>query len=240
MPIKRNTFIYSGPGGPFEGLVAVDTDWGSRRPGVMIVPNVLGPKEIDFTVAERIADLGYVAMVADVYGQGNRATREDELPTRFMDALNDDRKLLRDRLLASLSVLKTLDEVNPKQVAAIGYCFGGKSVLDLVRCGADVLGVVSFHGVYDRPSYANVETMTAKVLVCHGWTDFLAPPSVTLELAQELSEGSADWQLHAYGDSGHGFTDPTAKGTDAGYGYRPRSDVRSWQAMENFLAELFV
>jgi len=239
MTIERQTIIYDGPGGPFEGMTATDTDWDGPRPGVMIVPNVLGAKEIDFAVAERIAALGYAALVADVYGQGNRATREDDAPTRFMDAMNDDRPLLRDRLLASLTVLKGLDEVDPAQTAAIGYCFGGKSVLDLARSGADLLGVVSFHGVYDRPSYDNVETMTAKILVCHGWTDFLAPPDVTVGLAEELSAGGADWQLHAYGDTGHGFTDPTAKGDSPGYGYHPDSDRRSWQAMENFLAELF-
>lgn len=239
MAIERNIIVYDGPGGPFEGMGVADTEWSDSRPGIMIIPNVLGSKEIDFAVAERIAELGYVAFVADVYGQGNRATREDDVPSRFMDAMNADRLLLRDRLLASLGVLKAMDGVNASQTAAIGYCFGGKCVLDLARCGADILGGVSFHGVYDRPPYANVETMTAKLLVCHGWSDFLAPPDVTVGLAEELSAGGADWQIHAYGHTGHGFTDPTAKGDNPGYGYHPVADRRSWRAMANFLEELF-
>lgn len=189
--------------------------------------------------AERLAQLGYVAFVADVYGQGNRATRADEIPTRFMDALNADLALLRDRLLASLETLQGIDIVDPAQTAATGYCFGGKSVLDLVRCGADIRGCVSFHGVYEPPPFPNVDVMTAKVLICHGWDNPLAPPEATVALAQELTVGKADWQIHAYGHTGHGFTDKSANLSDRGVSFQPDADRRSWKAMQDFLQELF-
>jgi dienelactone hydrolase len=239
MAIERSVIIYDGPGGPFEGLAVRDTDWNGPRPGVMLVPNVLGPKEMDFVNAERLAGLGYAAFVADVYGQGNRATRTDDDPARFMNALNADRAMLRDRLLASLETLKGLDAVDAEKTAITGYCFGGKCVLDLVRCGADIAGGVSFHGVYEPPPFPNVAEMTAKVLVCHGWDDPLASAEATVALARELTEGGADWQIHAYGHTGHGFTDKSANMPERGVTYQPDADRRSWQAMRNFLEELF-
>jgi dienelactone hydrolase len=239
MAIERRTMIYDGPGGPFEGVAAVDTDWEGPRPGVMVIPNVLGPKEADYQTAERVAGLGYAAMVGDLFGRGNRATREDENPARFMNLLNDDRELLRDRLLASLAATRKLAEVDESKVAAIGYCFGGKSILDLARCGADILGGVSFHGVYEPPPFPNVETITAKLLVCHGWEDPLAPSDATIALAKELTESGADWQIHAYGHTGHGFTDKSADMPERNVVYHPDSDRRSWKAMQDFLEELF-
>lgn len=237
MTIERKTIIHDGPGGRFEGLLASDSDWGEPKPGVMIVPNVLGPKEMDFQNAERIVGLGYAGFVADIYGEGNRATREDDDPARFMNALDADRALLRDRLLASLEAMKVLPEVDAAKTAAIGFCFGGKSVLDLARAGADVLGVVSFHGIYDPPGLDGGE-ITAKILVCHGWDDPLAKPDSVLALAEELTAAGADWQLHAHGHTGHGFTDKTANMPERGVIYRAEADRRSWAAMVDFLNEI--
>lgn len=238
MPIQRETIIYDGPGGPFEGLAVADSAWGAPRPGVMVVPNVLGTKEADFVTAEQLAALGYAAFVVDLYGQGKRATREDADPARFMNALNADRPLLRDRLLASLAAMKALASVDGERSAAIGYCFGGKSVLDLARAGGEVLGVVSFHGIYDPPGYA-VEAIEAKILVCHGWDDPLAPPDSVAGLAGELTEAGADWQILAFGHAGHGFTDPSADMRERGVVYEEKANLRSWAAMEIFLGEIF-
>ncbi len=238
MAARRTAVRYEGPGGRFEGLAVDDSDWTEPRPGVMVIPNVLGPKEADFVTAERLVGLGYAAFVADLYGEGNRATREDDDPARFMNALNSDRPLLRDRLHASLDTMARLPSVEPERMAAIGFCFGGKSVLDLARSGGAVAGVVSFHGIYDPPPYG-VEDIAAKILVCHGWDDPLAPPAMVLELANELDAAGADWQLHAYGHTGHAFTDKSAQMPERGVAYQPDADRRSWNAMEDFLAELF-
>jgi dienelactone hydrolase len=104
----------------------------------------------------------------------------------------------------------------------------------------DVLGGVTFHGVYDRPDYDNVSPITAKLLICHGWDDPLGKPETVVALGQELTNSGADWQIHAYGHAGHAFTDHSMKGsTTPGVAYEERADRRSWQAMQNFLTELF-
>lgn len=239
MAIERRTLVHDGPGGPFEGVVAFDPDAAGPRPGVLIVPNVLGQKEADNLVAERLAALGYVGFAADVFGQGKRTTRDSPDPALYMNRLNADRALLRDRLHASLAALKAQPEVDPARTAAIGYCFGGKCVLDLARSGADLRAVVSFHGLFDRPGYANVTPIAPRVLVCHGWADPLAPPDAVTALAAELTEGGARWQLHAYGQAGHGFTDRSMRGsTRPGFGYDADADAASWAAMQRLLAEV--
>jgi dienelactone hydrolase len=238
--IERRRHVYDGPGGPFEGVVVADTAWGSPRPAVMIVPNVLGEKDQDSIVGERLVALGYAAFVADTYGQGKRTTRESADPAVYMNALNADRPLLRERLLASVAAMKALPEVDVARTAAIGYCFGGKSVIDLARAGGDVLGVVAFHGIFDAPGYDYSKPIAAKLLICHGWNDPLAPPDAVTALAAELTEGGADWQLLGFGHAGHAFTDWMMKDSPRpGFGYDARADRRSWAAMQEFLRELF-
>jgi dienelactone hydrolase len=239
MTIVRQALVYDGPGGPFEGVIAYEDEVTTLRPGVLIVPNVLGQKEADNVHAENLAKLGYVALACDVYGQGKRTGHGPEAGI-YMKQLNEDRALLRDRLAASLAALRGFDRVDPAKLAATGYCFGGKCVLDMARAGLPILGGVAFHGVYDRPDYANAAPITAKLLVCHGWEDPVAPPEKTVALAQELTESGADWQIHAYGHAGHAFTDLDRKtSTIPGVVYEPKADRRSWQAMVNFLAEIF-
>ena len=240
MAIVRQTMVYDGPGGSFEGVIAYEDEVETPRPGVLIVPNVLGQKEADNRKAEELAKLGYVGFACDVFGQGKRPQRGPDMGV-YMNECLADRAQLRERLAASLGVLKGFGHVDPAKCAAIGFCFGGLSVLDMARSGQDVLGVVSFHGVYHRPDYANTTPIGPKVLVCHGWDDPLATPEQTVALGQELTEGQADWQLLAFGNTGHGFTDPSARDLGiAGVGYQESSDRRSWQAVQDFLRELFV
>lgn len=238
--IVRQTLIYDGPGGPFEGVFAYDDEVETARPGVMVVPNVLGQKEEDNVHAENLAKLGYVGFACDVYGQGKRTARGPEQGT-YMNELRADRGLLRDRLDASLGVLRNLPLVDPARLAVYGYCFGGQCVLDMARSGLNFLGGVSFHGVYARPDYANVTPIKPKLLICHGWNDPLGPPDTVVALARELTDSGADWQIHAYGGAGHAFTDVSLKGQEVmpGVGYDEKADRRSWQAAKDFLGELF-
>lgn len=240
MGIERHTIVYDGPGGPFEGVAVVDSDWNGPRPGVMIAPNILGQKEQDSIVGERLAALGYAAFVADVYGQGKRTTRASASISEYLDRLNADRVLLRDRLFASIAAMQALPQIDEARTAAIGYCFGGKCVIDLARAGGEVLGVVSFHGLLDAPGYDYPRPIAPKLLICHGWEDPLAPPEHVTALAAELTGAGADWQLHGHGRAGHGFTDWTATGGDRkGFGYNEPADRRSWTAMQAFLSEMF-
>ena len=238
MAIVRQALVYGGPGGPFEGVAAYDDAVDGKRPCVLVLPNVLGQKEADNLKAEALAGLGYVALAADVFGRGKRTTLQSENRSRYMDELNANRILLRDRLAASLDALKALPRADPDKAGAIGFCFGGKCVLDMARAGLGILGGVSFHGVYDRPDYPNVAPITAKLLICHGWDDPISPPHATVALAHELTESNADWQLHAYGHAGHAFTDVGRAGP-ANIAYEPRADRRSWRAMTDFLERLF-
>lgn len=241
MAIVRQTLVYDGPGGPFEGVITWEDEVETQRPGVLVCPNILGQKEADNQKAEDLAKLGYVALACDAFGQGRRKTRESSNVSEYMDELDADRGLLRDRLAASLAALRGFASVDPARVAAIGFCFGGKCVLDMARAGLPILGGVSFHGVYDRPDYANVDPITAKLLICHGWEDPLCPPDTMVALGQELTAGKADWQIHAYGHAGHAFTDTSVPaGRTPGFGYDENADRRSWKAMSDFLAELFL
>ena len=240
MAIVRQTLIYDGPGGPFEGVIAWEDEVETPRPGVLVCPNILGQKGSDNKKAEDLAKLGYVALACDVYGRGKRKTRGSENVAEYMNMLDADRALLRDRLAASLEALRGFAAVDPAKVGAIGFCFGGKCVLDMARSGLPILGGVSFHGVYDRPDYANVSPITAKLLVCHGWQDPLATPDQMVALGRELTDAKADWQIHAYGNAGHAFTDTALIQPAApGVAYEGRADRRSWKAMSDFLAELF-
>ncbi|MDE0946371.1 MAG: dienelactone hydrolase family protein [Sphingobium sp.] len=237
MTITRRSTLHDGPDGPFESMAVVDTAAGPQ-PGILLFPNVLGTKEADFAYAEKVAALGYAVLVADVYGQGKRTTRADANPALYMNALNADRALLRNRVNAAHDVLKGLAEVDAARTAAIGFCFGGKCILDLARSGADIAGGVSFHGVYDAPPFANA-TISARLLICHGWDDPIAPPESMVALAHELTAAGCDWQIHAYGRTGHAFTDKSANMPEKGLAYSPDADRRSFRAAVDFLGNLF-
>lgn len=234
MTIRRRTIVHDGPGGPFEGVFAWDDAQTGARPAVLVIPNVLGQKESDNQKAEALAALGYAAFACDVFGQGKR-THRGEGASRYMDELNADRALLRERLRASLDALKAQAEVDAGRVAAIGFCFGGKCVLDMARAGLPIRCGVSFHGVYDRPDWKTVAPITAPLLICHGWDDPLGPPSAIVALAEELTAAQADWQIHAYGHAGHAFTDNNMPAGHEGFGYDAKADARSWESMCQFL-----
>lgn len=230
MAIERTVHIHEGPGGPFESMFVADASAG-LQPGLLLFPNFFGTKEWDFAKAETLAADGYKVLVADFYGQGKRGT-DMETSSALMDELMQDRTVTRDRLQGALAALKSLPGVDADRTGAIGFCLGGKCVLDLARSGADILGGVSFHGVYDPPPFPNA-VMTAKLLVCHGWEDALCPPDATVGLAKELTDAGVDWQIHSYGHTGHGFT------ADGNPNFSESANRRSWKAMHDFFDEVF-
>jgi len=233
MPIASKTLRHQHCGAAFEAFAAWDDADARPRPIVLVAGTFMGRTGFEDEKARKLAALGYVGVAIDLYGIG-RWPADAEQARAEMDALNADRGLLQARLLAALENARALGiPADPAQVAAIGFCFGGKCVLDLARSGADLAGVVSFHGLYDPPGFAN-RPIGAKILVLHGWEDPLAPPESVLGLARELTEARADWQIHAYGHAVHAFTNPAREGM-----YSPLADARSWHAMRSFLGELF-
>jgi dienelactone hydrolase len=221
-----------------EGFCAFDPAHGQQQPLVIIAHTWAGRDEFVCDKARELAKLGYVGFAVDFYGKGIVGKNKDEnlkLVTPFLT----DRAFLYERFLAGLEAAKQVSVVNPKQVAAIGFCFGGLCVLDLARQGTDIKGVVSFHGLLNAPENWLPLSISAKVLVLHGYEDPMATPDHVLAFCQEMRLAKADWQLHAYGNTLHAFTNPHANDPDFGTVYSPTADKRSWGAMKSFLKEVF-
>ena len=238
MTIQTRLVDYESGGHSFEGQLAWDDSSAAPRPGVLVAHTIAGRSQHEEGRAQRLAGMGYVGFAMDVYGKGTQTTDIDR-NRAMMDALRDDRPELQARLKAGLACLRAQPEVDAARTAAIGFCFGGLSVLDLARTGADVAGVVSLHGIFVPPGNTEGNRIAAKVLALHGWEDPLATPDEVTGLASELTAMGADWQIHAYGNTTHAFTNPAADDWEGGKQYSAAADQRSWKATENFLAELF-
>jgi dienelactone hydrolase len=237
--VKTKTVEYRDGEVVLEGFLAWDDAVKGPRPGVLIVHQWMGVTDNERMRAEQLAALGYVAFAADVYGKGVRPANQQEAGA-LAGKYKGDRALLRSRVAAGLAELKRQPLVDERRVAAIGYCFGGTAVLELARSGADVAGVVSFHGGLDSPSPADGKNIRAKVLVLHGADDPFVPAADIAAFQQELRDAGVDWQMVYYSGAVHSFTQKEA-GSDASRGaaYNERADRRSWQAMREFFAEIF-
>lgn len=222
----------------YQGMVALDDAQPGTRPGVLIAHTIRGRSAFEEGKAEALAELGYAALALDVYGKNELRTDDDNTRSQ-MNALKANRGELARRLAFSLKILKEQPEVDASQTAAIGFCFGGLCVLDLARSGEELAGVVSFHGLLDAPDNAVARSIDTKVLVLHGWDDPMATPDSVLALSREMTAAHADWQIHAYGNTVHAFTNPAANDRNRGTVYDAAADRRSWVAMTNFLNELF-
>jgi dienelactone hydrolase len=206
---------------------------------VLVVHEWWGLNDYAKRRAEQLAQLGYVAFAADVYGDGFNTTSPDEAGKRS-GVFRNDRAAGRQRLRAALDTLRQNKLVDPKRIAAIGYCFGGTCVLELARSGADIAGVVSFHGSLATQMPASPGAVRAKVLVCHGADDAFESPDDIAGFQKEMREAGTDWQMIYYGGAVHSFTNPDAgKSGIAGVAYNERADKRSWEAMKSFFAEIF-
>lgn len=223
-----------------EGYVAWDTaEVGQLRPGVLVVHQWMGLTDYEQRRCRELADLGYVAFALDIYGKGKRPSNTQEAG-KMAGSFKQDRALYRHRLSLGLEQLRKQTGVDSDRIAAIGYCFGGTGVLELARSGADIDGVVSFHGGLDSPTPEDGKQIKAKLLICHGADDPFVPADQIDAMKAELNEAKVDWQMIYYADAVHSFTQPMA-GDDKSRGaaYNERADRRSWQAMRSFFDELF-
>jgi len=221
-----------------EGWLAFDPAGPARRPGVLVTPNWLGVGAQAKDTAQRLARLGYVALVADVYGKGVRPASGKEAGP-LAGKYKGDRPLLRARMLAALDTLQRQPGVDPARLAVIGYCFGGTAALELARAGAPVAAVVSFHGGLGSPTPADARQIKGKVLALHGADDPFVPEAEVKGFEEEMRAAGVDWQLVKYASSVHSFTDPEAGSDNSkGAAYNAVSDRRSWEAMKVFFAEV--
>ena len=221
-----------------EGYLAYDDSFSGKRPGVLVVHQWMGLTDYEENRAVMLANLGYVAFCADIYGKGVR-------PQNYKDAgieatkYKTNRALLRLRVNAGLDELKKNELVDTNRVAAIGYCFGGTTVIELARSGADLQGIVSFHGGLDSPTPADGKNIKCKVLICHGADDPFEKPEDLAAFEKEMRDADVDWRLIKYGGAVHAFTQPMADGSLPGAKYNERADKRSWADMKSFFAEIF-
>ena len=211
---------------------------GATRPTIILIPTVMGVSDLEIGFGRQLVELGYNALVADLFGKEFRGAPRD---TMFgeMNRLKGDRAALRGRMKHVLELARGLSEVQTDHLVIAGYCFGGMCALDLARSGADILAAVSFHGLFDPPGLP-AQKIKAKVVAYHGWDDPMVPPEKVVALGQELTEAGSDWQIHAYGNVGHGFTNPRAADLQIdGVAYNALAAERSWTSFINLLEELF-
>jgi dienelactone hydrolase len=221
-----------------EGYVAVPQDVKGKVPAVLIIHDWMGVAKYSMGRADQLAKLGYVAMAADIYGKGVRPDGP-AAAAKLAGTYKGDRALYRKRLLAALDQLKQHPNVDATKVTAIGYCFGGTGVLELARAGADVKGVVSFHGGLDSTNPEDGKNIKTRILILHGADDPYVPADGIAAMTKEFNTAGVDWQMISYSGAVHSFSNPYA-GTDKSKGnaYDEKTDKRSWEHMTVFFKEV--
>ncbi len=222
-----------------KGYLAYNDAVKGKRPGVMVVHDFWGLNDFARKAAERLASLGYVALAVDMYGQGRVATSPDE--ARELAGQVRGTPLMRARARAGLEILAQNDLVDPRRLAAMGFCFGGTTVLELAYSGANLRGVVSFHGGLTAPRPEDLANIKASFLVLHGADDPLVKPEDMAAFQEGMRLAKADWQMVLFGGAVHAFTNPEATGLHLpGVAYDAKAATRSLQYMQMFFNEIFL
>jgi dienelactone hydrolase len=238
MAIQSRAHDYSESGVSYEARICWDDACLDPRPAVLVSHAWRGRTDFENAEAEKLARMGYVGFALDLYGTGVIGSSPEQ-NRRLMQPYMDDRQKLQRHMLAALREVRTLPQVDTGRVAAIGFCFGGLCVLDLARCGSDVRGVASFHGLLTPAANLPVREFHGGVLVLHGWDDPLATPQELVALGQELTELGADWQIHAYGNTLHAFSNPLADDAAHGLKFDVKANDRARRSLNSFLREIF-
>ena len=236
--MQTNQMEYQDGNTLLELFYAFDNKQTGKRPAVLIAHDWSGRTDFTHNKAIKLAEMGYVGIAIDMYGKGKIGQTKEE-KTALMQPLADDRAKLQQRILAAFHTVQKIDQVDPRKIGAIGFCFGGLCALDLARSGADVSGVVSFHGLLTAPTDVKKHRIKAKILALHGHDDPMGKPEQVLVFETEMTEAKVDWQLNVYGNTMHAFTNPMANDPDFGTVYNASADKRSWIAMTNFFEEVF-
>jgi dienelactone hydrolase len=228
-----------------KGYLAYDSSFSPPRPGILVAHAWRGLDDFAKEKARELAKLGYVAFAADVYGQGTTADT-DEKALALMQPLFFNRKELRQRIGAAYDVLAKQPQVDRSKLGAIGFCFGGMTVIELLRDGRDLRGVVSFHGILGRTLKdkkaelaPNAPHLKGSLLILNGHDDPLVKKEDVEYIQKEFTEAKVDWQLHDYGHVVHAFTNPQVTDVKTGMAYNAKAARRSWQSMVNFFEEVF-
>jgi dienelactone hydrolase len=234
--IVAESVVYEIDGQPYEGYFALNEGFGDAQPIVLLIHDWNGIDEYEQRRVQMLAERGYAAFAADLYGQGVRP----ETPAQSQaesGKLYSDRATMRQRLTASLAQARLMPGVDPERAVAIGYCFGGAAVLEFARSGADIDGFVSFHGGLETPEGQDYRAVTGPILILHGGEDPVAPMAQVAALAEELNAAGASYDMEIYGGARHAFTVWTADQESSRYD--AQADVKSWDALLRFLGKSF-
>jgi len=222
-----------------EGYLAFDTKFKGPRPAVLVVHEWMGLDHYAKSRTEQLAKMGYIAFAADIFGKGVRPTTMEDA-AKTSGSFKADNALWRARAKAALDTMKSQKGVDQKKVTAIGYCFGGSTVLEMARAGMELNGVVSFHGNFATKMPATEGAIKTKILVLHGANDPFINHDEYDNFVKEMIGSKADWQMVSYGNAVHKFSNPEAGNEPSkGFAYDKKADERSWLAMKDFFKEIF-
>lgn len=236
--LQSRMIAYTQEGTVMEGYLTYDDSLSGKSPGIVVAHEWMGLNDYAKRRADMLAQLGYVAFAADVYGKGVRPTTTDQAG-QLATYYKNKRPLLQQRMQAALDVLKAQPNVDPSRLGAIGYCFGGTAVLELARSGADVKGVVSFHGGLSNPTPEDAKNIKADVLVLHGAADTSVPQEEVAGFENEMKTAGVNYTLIKYTRAKHGFTNPANNHPDSPVFYDASADKRSWEEMKKFFKRIF-
>lgn len=237
--VVTKTVTYKDAGTELKGFFAWDDSKTGKRPGVLVVHEWWGLNDYARTRAKKLAELGYVAFALDMYGEG-KTTEHPKQASTWAGMIRENQKAWQQRAIAGLNVLKGHDLVDSSKLAAIGYCFGGSTVLELAYSGADLEAVVSFHGALPTATEDQAKQIKARILVCHGAEDkFISDESID-KFQAALNKANADYEFIAYANAVHSFTNPGAdKRKIPGLQYNKKADQRSWRQMRVTFGDVF-
>jgi dienelactone hydrolase len=237
--IKEKNYDYKHKDAPMEGYLAFDTKGPKKKPAVIIVHDWDGLGEYEKKRTHMVAELGYVAFAADIYGKGFRPLAGEEAG-KLSSSYKSNLPLLRERIQAAYDEVLKMPNVDITRIAVMGYCFGGTTALELARSGADIKGVVSFHGGLSTADPKDAKNIKGKILALHGADDPYVLEKEVLAFQSEMKNAKVDWEMNIYSGAVHAFTDwELPQDNTKGAAYNPSADKRSWEAMKNFFKEIF-
>lgn len=240
--LREQTVQYSSGGTPLKGYLVWDDAIDGKRPGVLVVHEFWGLNDYARSRARQLAQLGYTALALDMYGDGKATTHPTEAQG-FMKSVMSRADVMKKRFVAAEAVLQQEDTVDPDQIAAIGYCFGGYVVLQMAREGVPLKAVASFHGLLNTETPAQPNVVTAKVAAFNGEDDPMVSAQAVESFKQEMQNAGVTYQFVNYPGAKHGFTNPEADAIAQQFSlpvaYNADADKDSWQKLQQLLAVAF-
>ena len=238
--LKEENVTYAGDNTTMDGYVVYDANKEGKRPGVLVIHEWWGLNDYLKMRARKLAELGYIAMAIDLYGNGKTADNPDDAG-KYAGPFYQKPQMAKARFDAALNKLKSYDQLDTNNIAAIGYCFGGGMVLNMARMGENLRGVVSFHGnLVGVPADKNL--LKAKILVCHGADDEFVKPQELAQFKKQMDSVGADYTVKVYPNATHAFTNPAATENGEKFKipikYNAQADSASWNDMKEFFGRI--